>query len=742
MRNFWIRNRLVEPDRLKISTDGQETTVKPRSMAVLVELVRADGGVVSRRDLLNKVWKGADVSDDVLTQCVADLRRAFGDDAHNPRFVETVKRVGIRLIPPATPERPTKPIRRSTRWMAVAAAAVAFAIVAAWLIWHTETMPQPAAASIAVLPFAKMHQDADGDYFVDGLTEEIISSLAAVPDIKVSARTSSFAYKGRDLDIRLIGERLNVANVLEGSVRRSGNRLRVTAQLIEVKNGYHRWSRSYDHELGDAVEIQQEIAADVVAALAPQFGYEPIAPTSDGHAYDLFLAGKQHLRAARYDTATRLFAEAVARDPGFALAHANLAIAVTSFSENATVVRQVEGQSRTPLDVAQEALIIASRAGLRHTDRYLAEASIAALLGDLDAEAQALERAIEQNSVSVTARIRLSENLAARGQYRQALQQLEAVQSVDPLNAGLVSRQAVLVALFSGYGAGQKILQRQVELDLASPIIWAAMTELAAEYGRYDDRVDYALQWVMSAPNDASAMSELGDAYTELGEFEIADEWISAAEQLSWTAALKARCRWFGARGDWASLGKLVEVAAEEIGLLSVSTPATPAQSAVTGLLGLNRANAGDHDLAAQLFERVAAASPTLPRRSPHMRVYVKMLLAEEYSALGDQLRKGEMLDAAQEQLDAFQEAGITNHPWLSLLQASVHALRDDEERARQSFNEAIDQGWRAWLLEQYGVARPLGDVDSSIQRLLQQLANERQRVRGAGMFKRPKEMQ
>ena len=709
-------------------------------MAVLVELARADGKVVSRAELLDRVWQSADVTDDALTQTITELRRALGDDARKPTYIETIKRVGMRLIPAGagTDRRRAGKIRYGLA--VVAFAVLSVAAVVAWLQLRPEPLP-PAAASIAVLPFADMSGDADKQYFADGLTEEIISVLAAAPEIRVSARTSSFAYRNRNLDIRLIGERLNVANVLEGSVRRSDNRIRVTAQLIEVGSGYHRWSRSYDHELGDAVAIQQAIANDVVAALAPQLGVVSLDHTHNARAYDLFLAGRQHLHAARFDTAAKLFADAIREDPEFALAQANLAIALTSFHENAAGVRQAHEGSRPSIEIARDALRVAERAGLQHVDRFIAAASIAAFERNVEAEAIALQRAIDSYPRSVVARTRFSANLAARGQFPEALRQLDAVASVDPLNPDLAVRQAGLIALFSGYEAGIERLRRLVDLDLASPVVWSAMAELAADYGRYVDRVRFALAWARETPRDATALAELGDAYTELGELETAGLWIAAAEKYSSLATLKQRARWLAASGDWAAFDGLLQQAVATFGTISDSEQATPVQSAITGLRGLERAHAGDHAFAARLFQGVLAASPTLPRRTPHLRVYIRVLLAREYRALDDDARMNEILDESQVILDEFREAGIEEHPWLDVLQAAVLALRNADDDAERAFDEAIDAGWRAWLLERHGIARPLAGYSAVVDRVERQLRDERNRLRDADLLLRPEDL-
>ena len=186
------------------------------------------------------------------------------------------------------------------------------------------------AASIAVLPFRNMSADPTAAYFSDGMTEEIINALTKIEALRVAARTSSFAFRGKDVDVRQIGRELGVRTVLEGSVRQAGQRLRITAQLIDVSNGYHLWSERYDREMQDVFAVQDEIARTIVAKLSPKLlgvSEEPLieAPTSDVAAYDLYLKGRFLWNVRRPKAAIEQFEAAIARDPSYAAAHLGIA---------------------------------------------------------------------------------------------------------------------------------------------------------------------------------------------------------------------------------------------------------------------------------------------------------------------------------------------------------------------------------------------------------------------------------
>ena len=218
----------------------REVRLTPKASDVLKLLVTRAGAPVSKDELFATVWSGTAVSDDALTSCIQELRRSLADDSKQPRFIETRHRRGYQFIArltessPVTPEPPALP---------------------------------PGLSAIAVLPFADMSPDRDQDYLCDGLAEEIINALTHIDGLRVAARTASFQYRGAGADVRQIGRQLGVGTLLEGSVRKADNRLRVTVQLVETATGYHRWSQRFDRALNDVFAIEDEIAESVVTSL-------------------------------------------------------------------------------------------------------------------------------------------------------------------------------------------------------------------------------------------------------------------------------------------------------------------------------------------------------------------------------------------------------------------------------------------------------------------------------------------
>ena len=369
---------VVRPQRRLIERGDASVQVTPRAMSVLECLMAAAGAPVSRNDLFEQVWRGAEVSDDALTKCIGELRRAFGDSAREPRVIETIPKLGFRLIPPvepldeepaaarpegAAPDSPAMkpdtlvadppPHRGKSRLVRLLVALVllsglllSFAGPRAWLMEAGVTLFIKAASIlspvrlerapvVAVLPFLNLSSDADNDYFSDGISTEIINALARTGRLPVIARSSSFQFRGTDHDVREIGRRLGVSHVLEGSVRRAGESVRLTAQLSDTGSGQLIWSEVYQRELSDIFALQQEVAADIVGQVYVALGYGPAAlraepmavdfgthrGTANPEAYELYLQGVALLNSDRpplIDQAPAYFDRAIALDGDYA----------------------------------------------------------------------------------------------------------------------------------------------------------------------------------------------------------------------------------------------------------------------------------------------------------------------------------------------------------------------------------------------------------------------------------------
>jgi TolB-like protein/Flp pilus assembly protein TadD len=300
---------VLDIDRRELRRGESPVAVEPQVFDVLAFLIRARERVVSRDDLLAAVWQGRIVSEATLSSRVNAARAAIGDNGREQRLIRTLPRKGLRFV---------GAVREEAGLSAGAAPEGA-----------RPRLTEPEGPSIAVLPFTNMSGDPEQEYFSDGVVEEIITGLSQMRWLFVIARNSSFAYKGKSPDIRQVGRELGVRYVLEGSVRKAANRLRITSQLIDGSTGAHLWAGRFEGGLEDVFELQDDVTSSVIGAIAPKLEQAEIQrakrkPTESLDAYDLYLRGMASVyRWTRESVgdALRLFYAAIDRDPDFATAY-------------------------------------------------------------------------------------------------------------------------------------------------------------------------------------------------------------------------------------------------------------------------------------------------------------------------------------------------------------------------------------------------------------------------------------
>ena len=320
----------VDCDRRELRRGDELIAVEPQVFDVLVYLIRHRDRVVSRDDLLEGVWGGRIVSESTLSSRINSARSAIGDRGDQQQWIRTIARKGFRFVGEIREERGPGDPRPATPPLAEEnALPVASAVPAA---------PQlPDKPSIAVLAFTNMSGDPAQEYFSDGITEDIITGLSRFSELFVIARNSSFQYKGKSPDIRHVGRELGVRYVLEGSIRRAGDRVRISAQLIDAVTGAHRWAERYDRELKDVFAVQDEVSRAIVAILIAHVNKAEIERTINKRpetwqAYDYFLQAAAtgasfgaSWKAAELYEARRLLEQTLAIDPNYARAYAMLA---------------------------------------------------------------------------------------------------------------------------------------------------------------------------------------------------------------------------------------------------------------------------------------------------------------------------------------------------------------------------------------------------------------------------------
>ena len=298
----------LDADQKVLLRKGKPLPLAPKVIETLLTLVENSGRIVEKQELMTRVWPDTFVEESNLTYSIRQLRKTLGDDARHPRYIETIPKRGYRFLHACSTNGETSS-------------------------YGVGGIAQTPVASIAVLPFRDMSPEGDQDWFCEGLADELINSLGSLPKLHVTSRTSSFRFKSTNLDIREVALRLNVNTVLEGSVRKSGNNLRITAQLVSAVEGYQLWSAKYDRKLEDVFTVQEEIAQSTVTALQvvlssdDQLSLRRVRTTAV-EAYEYYLRGRQlfyQMRRRSLQSARETYLKAIAIDDHFGPAYAGLA---------------------------------------------------------------------------------------------------------------------------------------------------------------------------------------------------------------------------------------------------------------------------------------------------------------------------------------------------------------------------------------------------------------------------------
>lgn len=549
---YRIADLVVDVGRRSVGRGASEIHLSKLSFDVLRALIEAAPNVVSNDELTRAVWRGVVVGPESVTQRIKLLRDALGDDPEAPRYIVGLRGQGYRVLPPVTVEsdasNATKPetepsIKTRTRpgMVRIVLGATALGVALAYFgvdqllvskhgggspaaITSRESISQVTAASaasrtpevatfvppphsIAVLPFLNMSGDTKRDYFSDGLTEELLNSLSRIHELQVAARTSSFSFKGKDTDVATIAHKLNVGAVLEGSVRWSGRKIRVTAQLNNAVTGFHLWSQTYDRELTDVLKLQTEIASAVastlrVTLLGDEAAKIELGGTRNHAAFDAYLRGSKAWSAGRepstFQSAIAAYTEAIRLDPNYALAFAKRSRALTAYAGGGM-----------------------SGVAIRETyDRAQADARQALKLAPELAEGHlALAYVLAEGSLDLT----------------HASEAFERASTLAPGNADALVEGGAFAVVMGRFEAGLATARRAVALDPLNPqtrFMLCLSLDLAR---RYQEAAAVCTEVTTLAPDFKEAYAQRGLAYYGLGEFQNArsscesrpDHWVS-----------------------------------------------------------------------------------------------------------------------------------------------------------------------------------------------------------------------
>jgi TolB-like protein/cytochrome c-type biogenesis protein CcmH/NrfG len=512
--NFRFADFEIDAAVQELRRGGVAVHIEPQVFDVLVHLVRNRDRTVSREELVDTVWKGRVVSEAALSSRIAAARKAIGDTGNDQRLIRTVHKRGFRFVGAVEMAAPAlldgadgtsgAPFEHASEHGAALASG-------------TRPLSLPDKPSIAVLPFQNMSGDPDQEYFADGLTEDIITGLSRQPWFFVIARNSTFAYKGEAVDVRDVASELGVRYVLEGSVRRSANRVRVTGQLIDATLGNHLWADRYDRELADIFELQDEITNSVIGSVGPQILVAEAArvrrkPPQNIDAWDLVMQAVPHMWRMSPDEHRRaqmLLQQAIELDPDYAHAHALLGwIYITMFNLN---VRTPIGEfTDKALDAGAKAVALDDQEpwghlvlGLGHARRRRPEAARAHL-----------SRAVELNPNFALGYAGLGYALACGGAPERGLQSLEQANRLSPRDPFLATYAPIVryMAFFAlgRYEEAVEVCRTTAALHPHHVGAWRLMTVSLGLLGRIEEARE-ALAHTLTLQPDLSSAHVVND---------------------------------------------------------------------------------------------------------------------------------------------------------------------------------------------------------------------------------------
>jgi TolB-like protein/tetratricopeptide (TPR) repeat protein len=472
--------------RRELSLAGEVIATTPKVFDLLAYLVQNRGRVVSRDDLLGTVWQGRIVSESTLASHINAVRRAIGDTGSQQRLVRTIARKGFRFVGEATEGDGAE------------AATALPAALAEGPVPASTVIPRN-RPSIAVLPFVNLSGDPQQDYFADGVVEDIIAALSRLRWLFVIARNSSFAYKGRVPDVRQVGRELGVRYVLEGSVRRAADRVRLTGQIVDAATGRHLWADRFEGVLGDIFELQDRLSESVVGAIATELERAEIRrakqkPTGSLDAYDCYLRGMasfhQRTRQA-IDEALPFFHKAIALDPEYAAAYGMAAWCHCWRKVNRWMVDK--GQE------CAEAARLANRAvELGRNDAIALTRGAHALShfgGGIERCSDLLDRALALDPNLAAAWLLSGYLLLWRGLPAAAIERFEHAMRLNPLDPEMFRMQAgmALAHLFAGHYGMASSWAEKACADMPTFVLAAGITAASHALAGHGDKARQAM---------------------------------------------------------------------------------------------------------------------------------------------------------------------------------------------------------------------------------------------------------
>ena len=693
---------------------------------MLEYLASNPGQVVERETLLNGIWEGRAFSDEPLSRCIFELRHALGDSSKDPKYIETIPKSGYRLIctveslVDATDDASKHLGEQSVvhnwgiltgrRRIALPAFLGLILIAAVYLAYRSmlinttespqltaegTTQSEPPVYSIAVLPFRNRSAESEDAFFVDGIHDDIVTRLARLSSLeRVISRTSVERYRDTDKSMQQIGHELGVAIVLEGSVQRAGDRVRINVQLIDAATDDHLWVESYDRQLTveNLFAIQSEISREIVGALQLVLTDEEnerlrAMPTTSFEAYGEFVLGRQEMDKGTTDSFSRAkvhFEKAIELDPNYALAYAALADALGQYSNNVGLVNEFIAPRQKAVD---RALALDPLSGEAYTSLgFLKRQDITAEYGEPETY---FLKAIELSPNYARAYSGYALELTNNDRDEEALATIRKAVELDPMDPDLTAGLAIRLSSARLVEESEAVLLKGLERNPDYPLHYSYMGIHLASLGRIGE----ALQWHHAAsrldPSNVSFQTNECLLYLNLGDDQAAERCIDSFEQ-AYRANERPSFRWvlYDFRHQYQKAVDVLEQLAQQ-----AEPNNADVMEYVMERLGRRYLNTGDVDKARSIWQELA------PELYGDEDVVVKPDDVAKTAYVAYTLHIDGELDRANylfdQALDTMQSMHRLMGPGYVTLDIFIHVTRGEKQKAISALREAINEGWR-----------------------------------------------
>ncbi len=568
----------LSPRTGELTSGGRRTPLRDQPLELLLALLQRPGELITREEMTGRLWPAGTFVDfdRGLNKAINHLRKALGDSAEHPQYIETLPRKGYRFVAPVTheAEAPDRTVRKPRlRWWLAALAAGAGIVIAAdlgnsrtWMTGRWRARAAPEISALAVLPLEDLSRDPREEYFADGMTDALITDLVKMGSLRVTSRTSVMRYKGTKRSIAEIGRELNVDAVIEGTVTRSGNRVRITAQLIQVPTDMHLWAEVYDRDLSEVFDLQSEVATDIARRVNVVVKPPHLRRVVNPEAYGLYLRGRYFFHqytSLGWQRAIEHFNQAIERDPTFAPAYSGLAdVYLVAGAYDAIPTEEALTRGKA---AAARALQLDDTLASAHYALATAYAWYDRAWANAERE---FRRALELNPNDALGRNWYGGYLSLRGRHDEAIREHERACELDPLSQIVNANLARALYWARRYDEAIAQARKTLEMDPHFGVALFWLEGALRHRGLFKEAV--ALRQAASSPEQARI---IGRTFERAGFAALLRE---SGEALSKSGTLVAAARCYAQTGQKEKALALLEACAARRCSSLVSLPVEP----------------------------------------------------------------------------------------------------------------------------------------------------------------------